>query len=120
MNDTFRDLKARVRRLDEVLSGGAAGNVDFAQALSQARRALRREKIWRPHREHFYQQAVREGASHARVSTSVLIVDGLLIGLAAAAVLGWEEPALAGAVLLVAALLIFLKGGAGRATGPVS
>lgn len=42
MNDTFRDLKARVRRLDEVLSGGAAGNVDFAQALSQARRAMRR------------------------------------------------------------------------------
>ena len=42
MNDTFRDLKARVRRLDEVLSAGAAANVDFAQALSQARRALRR------------------------------------------------------------------------------
>lgn len=88
--------------------------------LTLARRALRREKIWRPHREHFYQQAVREGASHARVSTSVLIVDGLLIGLAAAAALGWEEAALAGAVLLVAALLIFLKGGAGRAAGPVS
>ncbi len=42
MNDTFRDLKARVRRLDEVLSAGAAANVEFAQALSQARRALRR------------------------------------------------------------------------------
>jgi hypothetical protein len=42
MNDTFRDLKARVRRLDEVLSAGPGGNVEFAQALSQARRALRR------------------------------------------------------------------------------
>jgi hypothetical protein len=42
MNDTFRDLKARIRRLDEVLSAGAAGNVDFAQALSQAHRAVRR------------------------------------------------------------------------------
>jgi hypothetical protein len=41
MNDTFRDLKARVRRLDEALSGGSA-NVDFAQALSQARRLLKR------------------------------------------------------------------------------
>lgn len=42
MNDSFRDLKARVRRLDEVLSAGAAANVEFAQALSRARRALRR------------------------------------------------------------------------------
>ena len=42
MNDGFRDLKARVRRLDEVLGGGAGANVDLAQALSQARRALRR------------------------------------------------------------------------------
>lgn len=42
MNDEFRDLKARVRRLDEALSGGPAANVELAQALSQARRALRR------------------------------------------------------------------------------
>lgn len=42
MNDTFRELKARVRRLDEALSAGAAANVEFAQALSQAHRALRR------------------------------------------------------------------------------
>ncbi len=42
MNDSFRDLKARVRRLDEVLSAGATANVEFAQALSQAHRALRR------------------------------------------------------------------------------
>ncbi len=42
MNDSFRDLKARVRRLDEALSAGAAANVDFAQALSKAHRVLRR------------------------------------------------------------------------------
>lgn len=42
MNDSFRDLKARVRRLDELLSAGAAAHVGFAQALSQAHRALRR------------------------------------------------------------------------------
>jgi hypothetical protein len=41
MNDTFRELKARVRRLDEALTTGA-GSVELAQALSQARRALRR------------------------------------------------------------------------------
>jgi hypothetical protein len=42
MNDGFRDLKARVRRLDEALTTGPGGNVELAQALSQARRALRR------------------------------------------------------------------------------
>jgi hypothetical protein len=42
MNDGFRDLKARVRRLDEALTAGVGANVEFAQALSQVRRALRR------------------------------------------------------------------------------
>lgn len=42
MNDAFRDLKARVRRLDGVLAAGPAANVAFAQALSQAHRVLRR------------------------------------------------------------------------------
>jgi ABC-type hemin transport system ATPase subunit len=42
VNDSFRDLKARVRRLDDVLSGGRAATVQFAQALSQAHRAMRR------------------------------------------------------------------------------
>jgi UDP-N-acetylmuramyl pentapeptide phosphotransferase/UDP-N-acetylglucosamine-1-phosphate transferase len=88
--------------------------------LTLGRRALKGEKVWRPHRRHFYQQAVQGGASHARVSASILVVDGLLVGLAAAAVLGWERPALAGAALLVAALLVFLKRGAGAAAGPVS
>jgi hypothetical protein len=42
MNDVFRDLKARVRRLDELLGNGAGGNVELAQAVSQVRRALKR------------------------------------------------------------------------------
>ncbi len=42
MNDTFKELKARVRRLDDALSAGSAANVDLAQALSQARRLLKR------------------------------------------------------------------------------
>ncbi len=42
MNDDFRDLKARVRHLDDMLGGGSAANVAFAQALSQLRRAVRR------------------------------------------------------------------------------
>lgn len=86
--------------------------------LTLLRRALRGETVWRPHREHVYQQAVRRGASHARVAVSVLVADGLLVGLAAAAASGWAAPAVAGAVLVVAALLAFLKAGAGAPAGP--
>lgn len=33
------------------------------------RRAARRAKVWRAHREHFYQRAVQGGSSHAEVAT---------------------------------------------------
>ena len=42
MNDNFRELKGRVRKLDELLAVRGTGNVSFAQALSALRRALRR------------------------------------------------------------------------------
>lgn len=42
MNDVYRDFKARLRRLDEVLAGQGQTNVAFAQALSRVRRAERR------------------------------------------------------------------------------
>ena len=44
MNDLFRELKARLRKLDEIRidHGVAAANLDFAQALSQVHRAARR------------------------------------------------------------------------------
>lgn len=85
--------------------------------LTLGRRTLRGEKVWRPHREHFYQQAVRKGASHAQVATAVVVVNGLLVALAAAAVLGWAGSALAGATALVAGLLLFLRWGAGAKAG---
>lgn len=88
--------------------------------ITLIRRALRGETVWRPHREHFYQQAVRKGASHASVSLTILAVDLGLVGLATAATLGWRGPSIAGAVLLVAALLIFLRNGAGAPTRPES
>ena len=67
-------------------------------------------------------RGVKRGASHARVSAAVLAVNCLLVALAAAAVLGWAGPALAGAAAAVAVLLVFLKGGAGfrPGNGPVS
>jgi hypothetical protein len=42
MNDDFREIKARLRKLDEFLSDHGLTNVEFAQALSRARRVARK------------------------------------------------------------------------------
>ena len=43
MNERFRELKERMRRLDAILeSRGASEDVSFAQALSSLHRAARR------------------------------------------------------------------------------
>ena len=42
MNDLYRELKARLRKLDEILVGQGLTNLDLAQALSRAHRAERR------------------------------------------------------------------------------
>jgi hypothetical protein len=41
MNDNFRELKERIRRLDDLLAARGTGNVQFAQALSAVRRAVK-------------------------------------------------------------------------------
>jgi len=44
MNENFGELKARMRKLDEILaadSGRILGNLEFARAVSQAHRLLR-------------------------------------------------------------------------------
>jgi hypothetical protein len=44
MNENFGDLKARVRKLNDMLtaeSGRILGNLEFARAVSQAERLLR-------------------------------------------------------------------------------
>ncbi|GEJ56485.1 hypothetical protein [Anaeromyxobacter diazotrophicus] len=42
MNDNFRELKERVRKLDALLqSSGSTSNLPFAQALSRVRRAVK-------------------------------------------------------------------------------
>jgi UDP-N-acetylmuramyl pentapeptide phosphotransferase/UDP-N-acetylglucosamine-1-phosphate transferase len=46
------------------------------------RRALRGEKVWRPHREHLYQKAVQRGMSHAAVVRRILALDLVLLVLA--------------------------------------
>ncbi len=42
MNDTYREFKARVRKLDEILGARGHSNVELAQALSRVHRAERR------------------------------------------------------------------------------
>ncbi len=42
MNDDFREVKARLRRLDEALARDGFAHVDFAQAVSRVHRALKR------------------------------------------------------------------------------
>ena len=50
-------------------------------------RASRGEKIWRAHREHFYQVAVGNGKSHAEVSLALMACNLGLIVLAAGSVM---------------------------------
>jgi UDP-N-acetylmuramyl pentapeptide phosphotransferase/UDP-N-acetylglucosamine-1-phosphate transferase len=83
----------------------------FADAtVTLIKRALRGEKVWRAHREHFYHLGLRRGLSHGAVVVRVLAVNVALIALAAATARGWAIPALVAAVLLVTALLWHLRG----------
>ncbi|NIA71028.1 glycosyltransferase family 4 protein [Pelagibius litoralis] len=72
------------------------------------RRALRGEALWRAHREHFYQQAVQRGFSHAAVSSRILVCNMVLAGLALAAVAGLAWPVALGLACLAVAVLLFM------------
>jgi hypothetical protein len=41
MNDNFRELKGRIRKLDELLAARGTGDLAFAQAVSAVRRAVK-------------------------------------------------------------------------------
>jgi UDP-N-acetylmuramyl pentapeptide phosphotransferase/UDP-N-acetylglucosamine-1-phosphate transferase len=51
-------------------------------SLTLGRRLLRGAVIWRPHREHCYQIAVRRGRSHATVAGAIALANAVLVGLA--------------------------------------
>ena len=74
--------------------------------VTLGRRALRGDKIWRGHREHFYQKALVRGASHAWVAGNVLIHNGalLLLALVSMTVVAWLP--VIGGVAVVALLLL--------------
>lgn len=75
-------------------------------SVTLARRILRGEKFWRPHRQHYYQRVVQTGIGHDQV---VLMVTVANLALIAIAVLSIADPAMA--VLLgssTVGLLVFI------------
>jgi UDP-N-acetylmuramyl pentapeptide phosphotransferase/UDP-N-acetylglucosamine-1-phosphate transferase len=80
-------------------------------SITLARRLLRGEPVWRAHRQHFYQQAVRRGLGHAAVVRRVMFADLLLVGCGWAAENGAGAAALAAAAVVVAVLLVALTRG---------
>ena len=80
-------------------------------SLTLVRRLLRGERIWRAHREHFYQRAVALGLSHQAVTSRVVLADLLLILCAGAAEARWRTFAIAAAGIVVIALLAALSRG---------
>jgi UDP-N-acetylmuramyl pentapeptide phosphotransferase/UDP-N-acetylglucosamine-1-phosphate transferase len=75
------------------------------------RRLMRGERVWRAHRQHYYQRAVQRGLGHDRVVLRVIAADIVLILCAWAAAQGWGFAALGVAALTVLALLVELRGG---------
>src|SRR5271166_506911 len=79
--------------------------------ITLARRLLRGERVWRPHRDHFYQQAIRRGLGHAAVVKRVLAADLLLIACGWTAENGLGLVSLGAAGAIVATLLVVLRHG---------
>jgi UDP-N-acetylmuramyl pentapeptide phosphotransferase/UDP-N-acetylglucosamine-1-phosphate transferase len=79
--------------------------------LTLLRRLARGERVWRAHREHFYQRAVQRGLGHAAVVRRVIAADLVLIACGWASENGLGLAALAVAAMVVAALLMSLAVG---------
>jgi UDP-N-acetylmuramyl pentapeptide phosphotransferase/UDP-N-acetylglucosamine-1-phosphate transferase len=64
-----------------VLDGGA----------TLIKRALRRERVWEAHREHYYQRVIRMGWSHARLALAAYALMGVCAGAALLARFGTQS-----------------------------
>lgn len=76
------------------------------------RRLTRGEKIWKPHRSHYYQQAAAAWRNHARVGLAILGLNGLLIVLALSIpLMGLHPlgPVLAGGIAVAGLLTLFAR-----------
>lgn len=76
--------------------------------ITLVRRLLRGDKVWRAHKEHFYQRAHQAGLSHARVSGAVGGTGLVLAGLAGLAAAGQPMAGLLGGMVVTAGLLFWL------------
>lgn len=78
------------------------------------RRMFRGEKVWQPHRDHFYQIACRKGFAVPEVVTHVAILDAGLIVLAVASAwfgpLGASIAIVLAKVFVIVVLVIFARG----------
>jgi len=79
--------------------------------ITLVHRLLRGERVWEPHRQHFYQRAVRNGLGHAAVVKRVIAANLLLIWCGWAAESGRAALSLGAAIVIVAALLLALTAG---------
>lgn len=72
--------------------------------LTLARRALRRERLWKAHREHFYQRATQRGFGHDAVVRRIAACNLALVGLAL--LTAFASPAQSWILLGLAALAV--------------
>lgn len=79
------------------------------------KRLLRSEKIWRAHREHFYQRAVQGGLSHAQTVRRIAAANTVLVGCAAVAASGNILVGSVGAIGAIGLLLLNLQRWSSRA-----
>ena len=71
---------------------------------------IRRERFWRPHRDHYYQRAVAyEGVNHAQVVKVILLGDVVMIVMAVIAARGPTWPPLVGACVTAAGVMAYLR-----------
>lgn len=82
-------------------------------SITLARRLIRGEKFWHPHRQHFYQRVVQNGIPHDQVVLMVTVANLVLIG---SAVLSIAMPGVA-ALLAVATVSLLIFSLALRARG---
>ena len=76
--------------------------------LTLCKRTIRREPVWRAHREHLYQQAVQSGWPHNAVVKRISVGNALLVAWAVAAS-AWGAWVLLPAAATVIALLAYLQ-----------
>ena len=79
--------------------------------LTLVKRLLRREKVWEPHKDHYYQRLVRMGFGHR---ATALIEYGAMAGCAATAILfraaqpAFQAAALGTAAIVLAAIAVWI------------